>query len=304
MFTSLSRQVGGTAREYLNNNQCIRRRGILQFGLWKHNLKWWANRRSEVPIRLGAISRCYKCSVTLPAGWEGERRAVSRMSTDTWGGMWDTMWWSERWTHSSRKTGTNPHMSFENLAHFPSLMFCRNSSSETEGGKCNKKKKKKRNWLAIINMFKQYYKKMSCSCSLKCVHMASLQKTAVSRCLSSMVNTVTPKEVRSHWNESVPLLPWAERRARYTSLLLFFQADGRGDTAVCPKSNPHPACLSSGNSRPSRFLNIGIVQGVTAMLLSCMLCSYEHLPLLTLPRAGPECTTSSPSRSVSCTLCH
>lgn len=164
--------------------------------------------------------------------------------------------------------------------------------------------KKNGNWPAIINMFKQYYNKMSCSCSLKCVHMASLQKTAVSRCLSSMVNTVTPKEVGSHWSESVPLLPWAERRARYTSLLLFFQADGRGDTAVCPRSNPHPACLSRGNSRPSRFLNIGIVQGVTAMLLSCMCCSYEHLPLLTLPRAGPECTASSPSRSVSCTLCH
>lgn len=77
-----------------------------------------------------------------------------------------------------------------------------------------------------------------------------------------MANTVTSKEVGSHWSEAFPLLPWEKRRSRDTraSLLLPLQADGRGDMAVNPRDSPLPASPSHGSSHPSRFLNVGIVQ--------------------------------------------
>ena len=117
--------------------------------------------------------------------------------------------------------------------------------------------------LCFINMFKQYYKKNPTPCSLKCVHTATVQKTAGSRCLRSIANTVTPKEVGSHWSKALPLLPWGKRRARDTraSLLLPLRANGRGDTAVDPRADPLSASPSHSTSHPSRFLNIGIVQG-------------------------------------------
>lgn len=153
-------------------------------------------------------------------------------------------------------------------------------------------------------MFKQYYKKNPAPHSPKCVHMATLQKTAGSRCLRSVGNTVTPKEVGSHWSEALPLLPWEKRRARDTrpSLLLPLWADGRGDTAVDSRAVPLSASPSHSSSHLPRFLNIGIVQGARALLLSCMLCSYRHLPLVALPRTGPQYTASSLSRSVPCAL--
>lgn len=113
----------------------------------------------------------------------------------------------------------------------------------------------------FINIVKQYYKKNPNPRSLKC--------------LRSIANTITPKDVESLCSEALPLLPWGKRRARdiRASLLFPLQADGRRDKAVNPKANLLSASPFPSSIHPSSFLHIGIAHGASALLLSCLLCS-------------------------------